>query len=70
MGTEDTLAYPRPLSASEAAEYLGISMRTLYDLGRAGDIPAVKLGHRWYFSQRKLARSVGVDGDAKLTPHA
>ena len=53
-------AYARPFTSDEAAEWLSISKRQLLELTRCGIIPAVKVGQRWRYSQRKLAEFVGI----------
>lgn len=43
------------LSTDEAAEYLGIGKTKLYELTRAGSIPAKRLGKKWTYEQEALA---------------
>lgn len=43
------------LSTDEAAEYLGIGKTKLYELTRAGSIPAKRLGKKWTYEQEVLA---------------
>lgn len=58
---ETRRTYDRPIGAKEAAAWLGISLCTLLEFCRTGQIPAVKRGGRWYFSRKKLADWAGVD---------
>jgi len=44
----------RLLSAKEAAEYLGLSHRTLWAWAQQGQIPVVRLGRRVLFDQVDL----------------
>lgn len=44
----------RLLSAHEAAEYLGLSHRTLWAWAQQGQIPVVRLGRRVLFDQVDL----------------
>ncbi len=59
---QDAIAYARPLTPEEAAEYLKVSKRTLLDLARRGQIPGRKIGNRWRFSPTQLAGFMGIDG--------
>lgn len=38
----------------EAAQYLGISIDTLYKYAAEGKVPAFKLGNRWRFKRSRL----------------
>ena len=38
----------RPVRLTELADASGISVDTLYDLARAGDLPAFKIGVPWF----------------------
>lgn len=50
MATHDVSALSSPrrtlLTVDEAAEYLRVSRRQVYNLVRAGDLPAVRVGQR------------------------
>lgn len=50
------------LTAEEAAKYLRVSVKTLYRLVAAGDVPGQKVGRAWRFRQ--------VDLDALLRTRA
>ena len=47
---------PPVLTASQVAEYLGISPRELYILVTAGRIPAFKEGNEWRFDRAAIDR--------------
>ena len=59
MNTAET-KYARPFNADEAAAWLGISKRTLLQFTRQGQIPAVKVGRAWRYSQYALAKFAGA----------
>lgn len=42
------------LTAQEAAEYLRVSVKTLYRLVAAGQVPGQKVGRAWRFRQTDL----------------
>jgi len=42
------------LTAKEAAEYLKLSVETVKAKAREGQMPAMKIGREWRFSQRQL----------------
>lgn len=42
------------LNIDEACEFLGIKRRTIYKLLKEGNLPAVKIGGQWRFSQEVL----------------
>lgn len=52
--------YSRPLNSRQAAEYLGVSRKCVAEWAASGLLPAVKLGNRWRFSQRRLAEFIDV----------
>ncbi len=45
---------PRFAVASEVAELLGYSITTVEQYARAGKLPAVKVGARWFFDLTRL----------------
>ncbi len=45
---------PDVLTLREAAQYLRLSERSLYDLARAGRLPAAQLGGKWLFPRARL----------------
>jgi len=42
------------MTAHEVAEYLGLSVETIYRKARAGEIPAMRIGRRWRFFREAL----------------
>lgn len=42
------------LTAEQAAELLSLTVRTIYDLSRQGQLPSCKRGKRLYFSSTEL----------------
>lgn len=48
------------LTVSQAAELLGIAEPTVRKLCASGELPAAKLGKRWYVSQKRLFTILGL----------
>jgi len=44
------------MNAEEVAEWLGLSVETVYRKARAGEIPALRVGRRWRFVRGALER--------------
>ena len=44
------------LTIKEAAEFLQLSNRSIYKLGREGEIPGKKILNRWRFERESLKR--------------
>ena len=44
------------MNTKDAADYLGIGMRTIYRLAASGQIPAAKVGRQWRFHVDSLVR--------------
>ncbi len=44
------------LAITEAARWLGVSLRTVYRLVQHGKLPGFKVGRQWRFSQEALER--------------
>ncbi|MCK4354257.1 MAG: helix-turn-helix domain-containing protein, partial [Dehalococcoidia bacterium] len=42
------------MTVEELAEYLRITKRTIYRLLKKGNIPAVKVGHKWRFDKETI----------------
>ena len=42
------------LDIDGAARVLGVSTRTVYNLARKGDIPAIRIGREWRFALKNL----------------
>lgn len=54
-GAPPTLVYAQPLNVYEAAEWLGVSVQTVYRMLNTGRIKAVNRNHHWFISQKALA---------------
>jgi len=52
---------PELLTADEAAAWLGISLWSVYDLARRGEIPSTRLGRHVRIQRRGLAALAGRD---------
>lgn len=55
---------PDVLTLPEAASYLRLSERTLYDLARARRVPAAQLGGKWLFPRARLEAWLAAQADA------
>ncbi len=53
------------LDIEGAARMLGVSTRTIYNLARKGEIPAMKVGREWRFARRNIVNWVanGTEAD-------
>lgn len=51
-----TIIYPDIMTIGETAEYLRISMSTLYKLAQDGRIPCQKVGRHWRFRRETIDR--------------
>ena len=54
------------LSVAEAAELVGISRTTAYELAQSGELPTIRLGRRILVPVNQLADVLGTDVDAVL----
>lgn len=54
LKAEGLVSQERTLSASGAAEYLGVSVKTVYNLTSTGDLPCRKIGKRNVYTERSL----------------
>jgi excisionase family DNA binding protein len=52
------------LDVEGAARVLGVSTRTIYNLARKGDIPAMRVGREWRFARRNLVEWVANGSQA------
>lgn len=52
---------PLSLSVDETAALLGSGIRQTYEAVRRGEIPAVRIGGRWYVKRAELFRLFGVE---------
>lgn len=59
MSTAATSA-PLALTVEETAALLRMGLRQTYDAARRGDIPAVKIGSRWFVKRLELERMFGL----------
>ncbi|MBI4598045.1 MAG: helix-turn-helix domain-containing protein [Candidatus Omnitrophica bacterium] len=50
------MTQPPNFSIHEAAQWLGVSARTVYRLSQSGRLPGFKVGNQWRFSQELLER--------------
>ncbi len=55
---------PDVLTLKEAARFLRLSERSLYELARAQRLPAAQLGGKWLFPRRQLERWLAAQADA------
>ena len=46
--------YPEIMNVEEVADFFRVSNQTIYNMLRAGKLPAVKLGREWRFSREKI----------------
>ena len=52
-------ALPKLAKPSEVAEMLGLAPVTVYRQMRRGELPAVKVGGRWFVNLERLAEQLG-----------
>jgi excisionase family DNA binding protein len=60
---------PDVLTLKEAAAWLRLSERALYDLARARQVPAALLGGKWVFPRALLERWLAARADGADAPH-
>lgn len=60
---------PDVLTLKEAAAWLRLSERALYDLARSRQVPAALLGGKWVFPRRLLERWLAARADGGDAPH-
>lgn len=51
---------PDLLTVAQMADALGVSQNTVRSLCRAGELPAVHIGRRWYVHRARLDELMGV----------
>lgn len=51
---------PDLLTVPQMADSLGVSQNTVRSLCRAGELPAVHIGRRWYVHRAKLDEIMGM----------
>jgi len=65
--TNDTSVAPLTLTVEETATLLNQGLRQTYNAVRRGELPAVKLGSRWFVKRAALYAMFGLD-DAQMSP--
>lgn len=60
---------PDVLTLKEAAAWLRLSERALYDLARGRQVPAALLGGKWVFPRGRLERWLAARADGVDAPH-
>ncbi|MGG5890041.1 substrate-binding domain-containing protein [Falsiroseomonas sp. HC035] len=60
---------PDVLTLREAAAYLRLSERSLYDLARAQRLPCVQLGGKWLFPRAKLEHWLAAQAEGPAGEH-
>ena len=55
--------YPDMLGVNDLAEILGVSVKTVQHQCARGDLPAVKIGRRWYVARLRLVNLL-MSGDS------
>ena len=51
------------MTAEEVAEWLGLSVETIYRKARSGEMPALRIGRRWRFLRGALQRWARGEGE-------
>ena len=54
------MSQPEVLTPAEVAQELGFCLRTVQRMIRRGEIPATKLGSRWFIDAKALAERLTV----------
>ena len=57
----ETPSVPLTLTVEETAVLLNQGLRQTYMAVRRGDLPAVKIGARWFVKRAELFRLFGID---------
>lgn len=55
----------KPMTAQQVAEYLEISLVTVYKLAKEGTIPAAKFGREWRFKKLEIDKAMTKKYKAK-----
>jgi len=58
----------RLLSATQAAEKLGVSFWTVYEMARTGKLPSVRIGRRRLFEEQALEELIRGTRSRQLVP--
>ncbi len=64
-GTINTNEYPEIMNVEEVADFFRVSNQTIYNMLRAGKLPAVKVGREWRFSRDKIKAMVSKQGQVE-----
>jgi excisionase family DNA binding protein len=57
-----TNEYPEIMNVEEVADFFRVSNQTIYNMLRAGKLPAVKVGREWRFPRDKIKAMVFEQG--------
>ena len=53
------------MNVEEVADFFRVSNQTIYNMLRAGKLPAVKVGREWRFSRDKIKAMVSKQGQVE-----
>ena len=65
MSRQSLSDYGYLMTVIDVAELLGVSLRTVYRLAEAGELPCVKIGRRWYFPREQFGDLLAPSCQAK-----
>jgi excisionase family DNA binding protein len=68
MSNETQTAYAPLMTVDEAAEFLRVSRRQVYNLLQAGAIPSVRVGTRARFDRNELVSALRSADERGATP--
>lgn len=63
-GTADTNEIPEIVNVEELADYLRVTEQTIYNMLKAGKIPALKVGREWRFRLKDVTGALSVNVDS------
>lgn len=61
---------PRLLTAREVADQTGLPLARVYELGRTGELPAIRFGRAMRFSAAELRERLSADNGGALVSGA
>ena len=67
-GTMSLEDYPQIMNVEEVADLLRVSSQTVYNLARAGKLPAVKVGREWRFDREKVLEALSRNTSKEDAP--
>ena len=67
-GTMSLEDYPQVMNVEEVADLLRVSNQTVYNLARAGKLPAVKVGREWRFDREKILEALNRNASKEDAP--